>query len=105
MKEFKGTKGEWFINRVHGIPIGVNAKIEIQADGTYSQTIVETLLPDTDEGWEKEEEETNANLKLIAAAPELLQFALEMVERYPQSPWIHEQAQKAINKALGNETT
>jgi hypothetical protein len=34
------------------------------------------------------------------AAPELLEFAMEMVKRYPNSPWIYEQGQKAINKAL-----
>ena len=37
------------------------------------------------------------------AAPELLAFAIEMVKRYPNSPWINEQGQKAIDKALGNE--
>lgn len=38
---------------------------------------------------------------LIEAAPELLKFAMDMVERYPNSPWILEQANQAINKALG----
>ncbi len=37
--------------------------------------------------------------KLIAAAPELLEFAIEMVRRYPNSPWIYEQGNKAIQKA------
>ena len=40
------------------------------------------------------------NAKLIAAAPELLAFAIEMVKRYPNSPWITNQATEAINKAL-----
>ena len=30
---------------------------------------------------------------------ELLEFAQEMVERYPNSPWITEHANKAIKKA------
>jgi hypothetical protein len=39
------------------------------------------------------------NAKLIAAAPELLQFAIEMARRYPNSPWINEEANKLIEKA------
>ncbi len=76
MKKFKGTEGEWFINYVSGIPIGVNAIIEELAagTGTYSKNIVEPILPDDDESWENEKEETTANLKLISAAPELLEL-------------------------------
>ena len=46
-----------------------------------------------------DEEKAKANAKLIAAAPELLEFAIEMVKRYPNSPWITEQGNKAIKKA------
>jgi hypothetical protein len=118
MKEFKGTKGEWFISYIGGIPIGVHSKIEIRTDGIYSQTIVETLLPDSDEDWEKEEEETTANLKLIAAAPELLEACLKRIawsKKYPsskiysmgesmgiikQSDAIDSEIANAINKAI-----
>jgi hypothetical protein len=40
-----------------------------------------------------------ADEKLRAAAPELLQFAIEMARRYPNSPWINEEANKLIEKA------
>ncbi|KAB8156168.1 hypothetical protein EZY14_002815 [Kordia sp. TARA_039_SRF] len=44
--------------------------------------------------------ENRADEILITAAPDLLEFAQEMVKRYPNSPWITDQANKAINKAL-----
>jgi hypothetical protein len=44
-------------------------------------------------------EMAKANAKLIAAAPKLLEFAIEMVNRYPNSPWIYEQGNNAINIA------
>lgn len=40
-----------------------------------------------------------ANAKLIVVAPELLEFAIEMAERYQNSPWIYEQANALIKKA------
>ena len=40
-----------------------------------------------------------ANAKLIAVAPKLLEFAIEMVKRYPNSPWIYEQANDIIKQA------
>ncbi len=72
MKTFKGTKGEWFLNYIGPIPIGVNAKIIENELGTYSKNIVETILPNDDGAWKKEKEETTANLKLISASPLLL---------------------------------
>jgi len=38
--------------------------------------------------------------QLLEQRNKLLEFAMEMVKRYPNSPWIYEQAQKAIDKAL-----
>jgi hypothetical protein len=43
--------------------------------------------------------EATANAKLVAAAPVLLEFAIEMTRRYPNSPWIYEQGNEAIKKA------
>ena len=36
---------------------------------------------------------------LIRTAPELLKFVREISERYPNSPWIYEEANKLIKKA------
>lgn len=96
MENFKGTKGEWGYSPQtesvvkDGKIIGCNQSQVWDGEGK-SLAIIEPTL--------NEETATN-NAKLIAAAPELLEFAMEMVKRYPNSPWIHEQAQKAIDKAL-----
>ena len=37
--------------------------------------------------------------KVVEQRDELLEFAIEMVKRYPNSPWIYEQGNKAIKKA------
>ncbi len=94
--EFKGTKGEW---KVSGDGIWKN---EYNAKTITIDFIdingVDCI--DVYEGANGSEEELIANAKLIAAAPELLEFAIEMVKRYPVSPWITEQGKKAIKKAL-----
>ena len=36
--------------------------------------------------------------QLLEQRNELLEFAIEMVKRYPNSPWIYEQGNKAIQK-------
>ena len=44
-------------------------------------------------------ENAENDLRLISAAPELAEFAKEMVLRYPNSPWIYKQGLKALKKA------
>ena len=73
MKEFKGTKGKWFPNVISTITIGVNAEIERNKVGVYSQNVCEFILPDTDSEYETQREEIEANAQLISAAPELLE--------------------------------
>lgn len=97
----KFSKGQWFIQYVSGIPIGVNTVIEKSDSGTYSMNIVETILPDTDEQWEIIKEEKTANLKLISAAPELIieiqklkDIVLKNNLSFPNS------AQEAIDKVI-----
>lgn len=104
--EFKGTKGEWNINYISEIPIGVDAEIEKTELGVYSKNVCEIILPETDEEWEKEAEESIANLKLIAASPELLEACKIAVKAYQElglepDQNCYKQALKAINKALG----
>ena len=44
-----------------------------------------------------------ANARLIAKAPELYAFAVEMAKRYPLSPWINEEANRLIKEINGND--
>ena len=85
MEEFKGTKGEWTVKRERGYDIDVTNK-----DGDICWLGLSEFTDET----------KLANAKLIAAAPELLAFAIEMAKRYPNSKWIKDQATEAINKAL-----
>jgi len=85
--EFKGTKGNW-----HYRKNGRNFIKILRGDkkiASINQSNNNCI-----------DEVNEANAKLISAAPELLEFAQEMVRRYPNSPWIYEQAQKTIEKAL-----
>ena len=76
--EFKGSKGEWFPNLISTITIGVNSEISRNNGGIYSQNVCEFILPETDEEYEKERVEIEANAKLIASAPEML-LALQKI--------------------------
>jgi len=48
---------------------------------------------------EHDYENKEANARLTVVAPELLEFAIEMVRMYPNIPWINEHANKLIKKA------
>lgn len=80
IKNWKGTKGKWELDIISGIIIGVKSKIE----DSYYERIVDTILPDTDEEYEKERETIKANALLISKAPEMLEMlsiALERIEK------------------------
>jgi len=76
------TKGEWFPVVISTITIGVNAVINKEAAGTYSQSVCEFMLPDTDEEYEKIREEIEANARLIVQAPRLLEICKEALRMY-----------------------
>lgn len=72
--EFKGTKGHHQLMFNSNICFGIGVK---SADNpNYYHMTCNTILPDTDEKYEIEKDEIIANMKLYAAAPELLE-ALE----------------------------
>jgi hypothetical protein len=79
MGEFKGTKGELELKYVSGICIGIGTI------GDYSQITANTILPDTDEEYEKEKEEILSNMKLYAAAFEMF-LALKSIVEYWDNP-------------------
>ena len=59
------------------------------------------VLKDAEKFNEREKAEAEANAKLIAAAPELLEALLEYVNCYAGPVEAFQKAVKAINKALG----
>jgi hypothetical protein len=91
-KEFKGTKGEWSLVQT---PNSENYGIVKFSDG-YGLALI-------DSDWNFEEEE--ANLRLISAAPDLLVFAMDFIEKVEsgraKSNDSYNKALVAVNKALG----
>jgi len=96
--EFKGTK-DLKVIRVSGIPIGVGTRDEV------SRITCNSLLPDSDEDWEKEKEVTEADMKLYAASPDLLQAAIDFVNKVDEgrarSTDSYNKFKAAIDKVLG----
>lgn len=64
--EFKGTKGELELKFVSGVCIGIGTI------GLCSQITANTILPETDEEYEKEREEIESNMKIYSCAPETI---------------------------------
>lgn len=110
MKKFKGTRdivnvgditayykpyGTTFTQRQMLKKHGYDKEFECFSVGNNKGQVA--LFPTDDTGKEVAE----ANAKLFVASKDLLEFAQEMAKRYPNSPWITEQANKAITKALG----
>ncbi len=85
----KHTQGKWYAKGLH---IMIEGKTGSQGQAFHQQ------IPSYENKFAKDLE-GEANARLIAAAPDLLAFAQEMIKRYPNSPWISEQAQAAIDKA------
>lgn len=80
--EFKGTKGEWMVNENAIICNKINIAVillknfALNADGTMSK-----------------DKEMEANAKLIAAAPDLLE-ALEPFSAFPDEDFIEEESEE-----------
>lgn len=104
MKEFKGTKGEWKLNRQYSDEHGKILFITIVDED--NKIVAEA------KGHEVVNAECMANAQLIAAAPEMLK-ALQTIAEYWKTPQKgnlslndHVEhslklAEEAINKALG----
>ena len=88
--EFKGTKGEW--------KIGLQNYIKVNEEDPKNTSLICLM-----QGYNTEE--TKANAKLIAAAPELLKALIKSVESMKLADEVEfrdeiKQATEAINKAL-----
>jgi len=99
MENSKHTKGQWRPQYISGVCMGVGSEIETN----YFQIICNTILPEADEEYKKEKEEIEANAKLIAAAPELLENLIRCVDRLEENGFEKmsavRRAKEAINKA------
>lgn len=99
MAEFKGTKGEWRLGKTGGCVVSDNDE-SLHISGAFGEEAKEyyggNLIC---------ESVSNANAKLIAAAPELLEALNEMVRMYeevqPAGGWqgVYEEAIYVIKKA------
>ena len=99
MDNWKGTPGKLEIKFMPGdICIGIGTV------GDYCQITANSILPESDEEYAKEKEELEANMRLYAAAPELLE-ALNMFVDYCYGTELQEserfkKGKEAIEKAL-----
>lgn len=99
MEKFKGTPGPWRVSEKRGDLIDI--RHENNEPGAMSLNLAHVVAR---QSWLKEAE---ANAKLIAAAPELLEALQKMVSKAYKQNWNDaypeelQSAQAAINKALG----
>ncbi|WAX16348.1 hypothetical protein KP591P3_00030 [Klebsiella phage KP591P3] len=103
MNKFKGTPGPWEIKpeevdrpyiRIRGTRLGGRFKV------------ANVLSPDYDGVHHREADETRANARLIAAAPELLEALTTTLDEIghwlsQQKPDLKKKIDSAITKALG----
>lgn len=75
------TKGKWelvfqfYPNEPKKICMGVGINTKMNG-GIYTEFICNSMLPDSDEEYIKQQTEIEGNMKLIAAAPEMLKALL-----------------------------
>lgn len=108
MKQFKGTKGPWYVSERRGDLIDI--RHDNSGPGEISLNLARVVAR---RSWSKQAE---ANAKLIAAAPELLEALQELICGYEHKGYLDDdlfdmtisgddikRAVLAINKALGEE--
>lgn len=98
---FKGSPGPWQTG---------SSKWEIADTGDHDYCIFikdanSKLIVDNVTTWNIDDEISECNSKLIAAAPEMLDLILDLKKTYHSSPHIQIQCNKVLRKALGIEIT
>jgi hypothetical protein len=103
--EFKGAQGEWIskssVSDRQGL---VKVRIVPKYDSGFSSHAICTI--DVRNAYSKDEKEALANVRLIEAAPDLLEACVEFVRKCDngtaRSVKSYKQMSEAINKALIN---
>lgn len=98
MSEFKGTKGKLELKYVSGVCIGIGTI------GDYSQITCNTILPETDEEYEQEKTEIEANMLLYSKAPEMLEMLNTLLEIYKTNDVITSYDFEKIEKLIKEAT-
>ena len=82
--------------------VGINTNMP---GGIYTEFVCNSILPNTDEEYIEYRDEIEANMKLIAAAPDMLEVLQVIIHYYDSElkPSILEAAERAINKATNGK--
>ena len=83
----KSTKGKWRYSKY------TQAVFSLDKNNEADKGIC-TIL----QGHRMSKEESIANTKLISKAPEMLVALKDIIERYPNSPWIIDRLKSLINE-------
>lgn len=83
----KHTPGPWWIDDSGFIAAGSSDTYKTIADPRCMEPTPDNMP------------EMEANARLIAAAPEMAHFIVEMADRYPNSEWISGEAKRILTKA------
>ena len=81
MKAPKITQGEWEVIEVTKVPIGVGT-VEHHRAGDYTTLICNSILPDDGKVSKVELKTINADMKLIAAAPDMAKALVLMLDQF-----------------------
>ena len=83
----KHTAGKWelifkyYERKPKKICLGVGVNTKLPIGGTYTEFICNSMLPDSDKEYIKQKAEIEANMKLIAAAPDMRLLVEKLLER------------------------
>lgn len=107
MTKTKHTPGPWAKSYIGKVCIGVGAK-SVSARGVYTEMVCNTILPETDAEYAKQKDQIEADMSLIAAAPELLEALEKLTKAASRSASVMdllrtelEKAKAVIGKAKG----
>lgn len=104
MKAFKGTKGPWkviansYTKSPKRIVTGVGVEEKVKG-GIYTTFVCNSILPDNDADYIKQERQIEADMQLIASSPEMLDALIKITQSKSLLNAIYI-ATKVIDKAI-----